>query len=85
VTSVAFGFCLGSTCDWSAAHSLGTVGAAPFTIGWKAPKKGTYTFLAQATDPSGNTGRSSPATLRVNAKHKSSKHKHGGHKRRGKH
>jgi hypothetical protein len=52
-------------------------------VSWKAPKRGTFTFLAQATDSSGNTGLSAPATLRVNAKTKSSKHKGGGHK--GKH
>ncbi len=83
VSSVTFGVCSGSTCDWSAANALGGVATAPYTVSWKAPKRGTFTFLAQATDASGNAGLSSPATLRINAKNKGSKHKGGGHK--GKH
>lgn len=85
VASVAFGVCLGSSCDWNSAQSLGEVGSAPYMVSWRTPKKGTFTFLAQAVDSSGNTGTSSPASLRVKAKNKKSKHKKGGHKGNGKH
>jgi hypothetical protein len=77
VAAVAFGVCSGTTCDWNGAQPLGQVSGPPYTVAWHAPKRGTFTFLAQATDSSGNAALSAPATMQVKIQHKAKKKKHG--------
>jgi hypothetical protein len=56
--------CAGGSCAWDAASSLGTDGSAPFAVGWNAPKKGTFTFLASVSD-SGGSVVSDPVTVKI--------------------
>ena len=66
VNSVAFGVCKGTTCTWDSAQKLEPADtAAPFAVRWKAPKRGNYTFLAQATDNAGTVVLSAPKTVKV--------------------
>jgi len=66
VESVTFAVCKGTTCTWDSAQKLEIADAeAPFGVTWKAPKRGSYTFLAQATDGADNAIVSVPETVRV--------------------
>lgn len=65
VESVAFGVCQGTQCSWGAARKLGKDASRPFTATWKAPKRGTYTFLARATDANGKVTISSTKKVEV--------------------
>jgi hypothetical protein len=66
VESVAFGVCKGRACTWELSGKLGPADtAAPFSVRWKAPRRGRYTFLAQATDETGNIIPSAPKTVKV--------------------
>lgn len=66
VNSVAFGVCKGTTCTWDLVQKLEPAdSAAPFAVKWKAPKRGIYTFLAQATDNAGTVVLSAPKTVKV--------------------
>lgn len=53
VASVTFGVCNGADCTWGSARKLGRDTSRPFTTTWKAPKRGTYTFVARAVDANG--------------------------------
>jgi len=66
VNSVTFGVCKGTTCTWDSAQKLEPADTtAPFTVKWRAPKRGNYTFLAQATDDTDNVISSDPKTVKV--------------------
>lgn len=65
VTSVEFRACKGSACTWDTATPLGHDFSAPFSTSYKAPKKGSVTFLAGMTTASGATTVSEPISVKV--------------------
>jgi hypothetical protein len=67
VKSVAFGVCKGTRCSWATARKLGKDASQPFATTWKAPKRGTYTFLARATDANGEVTISPAKKVKVKA------------------
>ena len=68
-TTVEIRSCSGSNCQWNAASSLGTDASAPYQVGWKAPKSGTITFLAQVTDAD-ESDLSDPVSVTIKKKKK---------------
>jgi hypothetical protein len=68
VEFVTFGVCPGGSCSWDAANSLGSDFSPPYTRTWKARQKGSYTFLARATDFANNVTVSSPKSVKVKKK-----------------
>jgi Concanavalin A-like lectin/glucanases superfamily/Domain of unknown function (DUF2341) len=67
VASVAYRYCAGSSCTWAAGTDIGTATSGPpFTVTWSSqPANGTYTLIARATDPSGNSTDSATTTVSV--------------------
>lgn len=76
VQSMRFGVCNGGSCSWDAARSLGETSAAPYSVQWKLPKSGTFSFLAQAAYVDGSTAVSDPLTINHKAKKSKSKARH---------
>ena len=68
IATVEFRVCSGSACAWDEGASLATETSAPYAVTWKAPKKGTYTFVVRALDAEGNATLSSPMTITVKKK-----------------
>jgi hypothetical protein len=62
--TIEYRVCPGSACAWEEGQSLATVSDPPYSARWKAPKKGAFTFLAQATHGDG-TSVSAPVTVSV--------------------
>lgn len=75
VQSMRFGVCSGTSCSWDAARSLGEASAAPYSVQWKMPKSGTFSFLAQAAYADGSTAVSDPLAINHKAKRSKSKHR----------
>ena len=68
VASVTFAFCSGTSCAWPSAKKIGTDTTAPFGVKWQAPARGTFTFLAQATDEASNDAVSEAKIVKVKPK-----------------
>ena len=68
VQSMQFGVCNGASCSWDAARSLGETSTSPYSVQWKSPKSGTFSFLAQVAYVDGSTAVSEPRTINHKAK-----------------
>ncbi len=76
VQSMRFGVCNGASCSWDAARSLGEINDSPYSVQWKSPKSGTFSFLAQVAYADGSTAVSEPRTISHKAKKSKSNARH---------